>query len=195
MKMSVENIQNEESKEVELDAQGKFNQIFEKLNNELRFPNNSYIDDDNQKITLNTSYYPHVPNSPQIVIQKETKSEEWEISTSKYILTQFPDVTFSLETQSIDSDGNLEQKQYIPKLTESELKTDVLPNFENRINWLNKYHDAQEKFKEAKRQSDIKAAAQYAYIQGNADQNDAWAEVEVSMDAFLADPNNFTWVW
>jgi hypothetical protein len=32
-------------------------------------------------------------------------------------------------------------------------------------------------------------------MQGNADQNDAWAEVEVSMDAFLADPNNFTWVW
>jgi hypothetical protein len=76
MKMPVENIQNEESKEVELDAQGKFNQMFKKLNNELRFPNNSYIDDDNQKITLNTSYYPHVPNSPQIVIQKETKSEE-----------------------------------------------------------------------------------------------------------------------
>lgn len=195
MKMPVENIQNEESKEVELDAQGKFNQMFKKLNNELRFPNNSYIDDDNQKITLNTSYYPHVPNSPQIVIQKETKSEEWEISISKYILTKFPDDTFSLETQSTDSDGNLDQKQYIPKLTESELKTDVLPNFENRINWLNKYHDAQEKFKEAKRQSDIKTAAQYAHMQGNADQNDAWAEVEVSMDAFLADPNNFTWVW
>jgi hypothetical protein len=38
---------------------------------------------------------------------------------------------------------------------------------------LNKYHDAQEKFKEAKRQSDIKTAAQYAHMQGNADQNDA----------------------
>jgi hypothetical protein len=70
--MPVESIQKVESKEVELDAQGKFYQIFNTLNDDLKYPNNSYTDEKNQEITLYTDYDKLVSDSPEIVIQKET---------------------------------------------------------------------------------------------------------------------------
>ena len=176
--MPVESIQKVESKEVELDAQGKFYQIFNTLNDDLKYPNNSYTDEKNQEITLYTDYDKLVSDSPEIVIQKETTDIDWQSSISKYILTKYPD-KFTLQTYATIEDGNLDQKQYVSDLTEDELKNDVLPNFERRINELQEY-------KAKERQNAIKSASEFAQVQNEAEHQQASAEVDALMNEFLA---------
>jgi hypothetical protein len=127
---------------------------------------------------LYTDYDKLVSDSPEIVIQKETTDIDWQSSISKYILTKYPD-KFTLQTYATIEDGNLDQKQYVSDLTEDELKNDVLPNFERRINELQEY-------KAKERQNAIKSASEFAQVQNEAEHQQASAEVDALMNEFLA---------
>ena len=64
-------------------------------------------------------------------------------------------------------------------ISEDELKNDVLPNFERRINELQEY-------KAKERQNTIKSASELAQVQNEAEHQQASAEADALMNEFLA---------